>query len=883
MLLSVSTPNAAPVALEPGVATLWNEHALVPAAVGFGLFDSPSHQLPNKGTVEVDILSPLDGRAYGVRRSLEVPDHWQVFDRETGWLTAGGAVDTVRWLRGSLDIPEDLPLPRLYHDVVSFSLPVTMAWLLEETGLRERKFGNLLRTERYPAGLRWLDTVLSHTGEQAQSLQSEVRRKEGRDALFEHLRERMEATRERSLTAADKLGRLQLELVKAEAVEAKRAELQAELADLRHEIQDRRATLAALDVQVERWRHWHLLRERADHARQERQAEWQEYQDACSQIMPLQASVGGLEALRTELRGAAAIVLTLRREQTLLEAQMVSVKEAESAAASLGDSVHQQQQLEQQIGATQERSLRLELVSHGLQQTLAESKRAEVQLGEIDRQISELEQLAPRALRVKKLQKELEDQQQQARDASKQVDQLRFLEAATRAVSGHLDDLRKGASVTERLAVKSSGSAAGRDEDRTVAGHLREAIDHQMEALERQLRDWQAQTRDLSGAPMRMNQLRAGIHQVEQELAAARQIELKLGAVPPLKHHRKYLHDHFEQLKKLTEAQIKERQEYGDAPAKLGQLRQDITALKDPRSERQAQLRIASRKETLEAELRQVERRLSDSESRQKDFEQRLVDLTQVQEQLKAQERRRDEAHEGYCGYLAQQAIGELTAGFAPDLERAIADRQSQRSLQEQAEARETAVARALDEVQDVPVGSAALRAELAEAQSQVAEWKARYQDAADDFALAETNRTQLKERQVEWERHRRAQALLVEARATVQQGEIALGRQVRRDVAENAGEYLRLLLDDADAQIIWGFGQAPALSRAGAAHPLDELGVQEQACCALALRLSLAADASRFGTVFASGLGPLQQSEESRRRLRQLPQVDQFLIPSGW
>ena len=34
--------------------------------------------------------------------------------------------------------------------------------------------------------------------------------------------------------------------------------------------------------------------------------------------------------------------------------------------------------------------MRLELVNHGLQQSLAESKRLEVQLAEVDRQIAEL-------------------------------------------------------------------------------------------------------------------------------------------------------------------------------------------------------------------------------------------------------------------------------------------------------------------------------------------------------------------------------------------------------------------------------------------------------------------------------------------------------------
>ncbi len=878
MLRSFTLPDAAPVALPSGLASLWTEQALAPAAAGFALFDAPARGLARGGLVEVELISPLDGRSYAARRSLEVPDHWHIVDRESGWLAASGSTDAEHWIRQHLDIPDDLRPRHVFRELVNFSLPVTVAWLTDEAE-RERKLRQLFRLEHYRTGLRWLDSVLAGSRAAAAAIHAEVRWLEGRDAFLDEARQRMDQARDLSLAGAERLAQVRLDLGRAEAAEAKLRELRAELDEVQEDIAARRAVLAALGAQVERWQHWQSIAEQADHACQEHRADWQAYQEASSQIAELQTRLASIETIRAQLRSTAGDLLALRREHALLQDQLAAAKVAETAAANLADAVHQQQQLEQQTGAAQERVLRLEMVNHALQQSLAESKRLEVQLGEVDRQIADLEQLGPQIARIKKLEKDLEDQEQQARDAGKQVDHLHFLETAIRAIGSHLDDLRKGASVTERLAVEAGGGGAVRTEERTVAGHLREAIEHQIQALERQLRDWQAQTRELSGAPMRLNQLRAGIHQLDQELVSVRQTELKIGGLPALKLHRKSLNERFEEVKKITEAQLRERQGAADAPAKLSRLRQDLSGLKDPRVEQQVQLRLAARKDALEKEIQQLQRRIGQTEQRQKDLEQKLAELSSAQDQLRAQDRRREDAHQGYCAYLAQQAIGELAAGFAGELSQAQAEQKAQQSLQDQAEARETGLKRGVEDVADAPIEVASLRATVAEVDSHASLWKARYQEAADAFAAAEATNAELAERRLQLEHERRAERLLAEARETVQQAETALDAAIRRQIAEGARDYVRLLLDDPEADLVWAAGKAPALHRAGASQGLEELNPTLQACCALAVCLSLAQDASRLRTVFASDLGPLRGSEVFQRRLSRLPRIDQFLI----
>jgi len=881
VLLSVMVPGGSLQRLKRGFARLSTDQTQVPAAVGFALFDAPSHLLPRSGLVEVRLVSPLDGRPYALKRAIDVAEHWQAEDLETGWLAASGATDTAHWVHQHLDVPVDLPLPLLFRDVVSFSLPVTMAWLLEEDGLRERKLAEMLRTERYPAGLRWLNDVLAEARAEAQAIEAEFRLLEGRDALLGQFQERFESARLQAIQTADQATTLAADASRAETEAQRFAALQADLDELRNELQARTVRLARLEAEAEHWNHWQSVRDRAERAMDEHRADWQAYQDATAEIGRLESELAGADALRVELQAAAGEVLALQRERALLESQVAAVEAAETAAAELGEAVQHQQQLEQQIGANQERALRLELANRALQQALADSKRIELVLGGVERQITDLEQLGPQAAKLKRLQNELEDQQRRAREAARQVDHLRFLEAAVRAIGGHLDELRKGASVTERMTARAGagGNGSGGAQDRTLAGHLRQAVDHQVEALDRQLKDWQAQIRDLADAPSRLNQLRSTVHQLEQEIGGVRQVEIKLSAAAALKQHRKHLRDRFEQLKKLIDAQLKEQKECSDAPARLSQLRQELSALNDPRAEREAQLRTAARKRDLEAALKQVQHKLVEGEDRQASLERRMQALATRREALAAQERKREEAHDGYCTYLAQQAVAELAASFHPQLEQALARLEAERSLQSQAESRQTALLAAIAEVQDAPVRAAALQARVADAQAHALEWKNRYQDAAEDLAAAQGNREELKRKERELSVRRRAYELLIGARGTMQETEKIIGTELRQALAVAAGAWLRYLAGDPEVDVAWRWGEAPVLVRGGAEHPLDELSPVMQACCALALRLALASDASRFGTLFLSDLGALQESEEFTDRLQRLEGFDQLLV----
>src|SRR5690242_6920700 len=109
MLLRASAPGVETARLEPGVNLLWGDRTIVPAAASYALFGLRSPLLPSNGVVEVEVVGALDGRRYALRRALDVPEHWQVIDVETGWLAANTS-ETEDWLRRNLEVADELSL-----------------------------------------------------------------------------------------------------------------------------------------------------------------------------------------------------------------------------------------------------------------------------------------------------------------------------------------------------------------------------------------------------------------------------------------------------------------------------------------------------------------------------------------------------------------------------------------------------------------------------------------------------------------------------------------------------------------------------------------------------------------------------------------------------
>lgn len=883
MLHSVTVPGAEQIDFGHGLINLWPGREGIPTALAFAVFDRTSRRLPPSGFVEVELDGPLDGRRYIARRALDMPDHWQVADVESGWLAARNAGETRQWLGGAFQLSEEVSLETLFANYLTISVPVSVAWLLEDAARREAKLREWFRMQGYADGVRWLGGVHTQANLERADVQSRVSHCEGRDGLFDDLRRAFDAGRRGSLASLDRVTELQRELDEARIGQDQLNGLEQELQDVDEDLGRRHQAMAVLEAQLERWRHWQSVHERARRSMQEHHAEWQEYQDACVEVSKLAGELSGIESVRGELQTASATALTLQREEVIVEEQMTAVRRAETAAGELADRVEQQRQLEQQLNGAQERAQRLDIVGRALQQAIAEAKRTEVLLADADHQLAEVEQLSPYVGRIKKLRDELKEQERLLREASRQVDHLRFLEPTLKAISGHLDDLRKGASASQRLTVKTAavGNGASDANERIVAGHLREAIENQVVALERELRDWQIQARELAGAPMKFNQLRATIHQLEQELETARGVEVKLGAMPALKQHRKYLAEHLDELKKTIDARSKEHHECADAPARVSQLRQDLSSLRDPRSQQQVLLRTAARKNALESELRQLRHRKAQAEDRQQALEEQLIALQQVRETLRAQEIRRDRAHDGYCAYVAQQAIVELSSSSEAEVESVSSSLENERHAEQQADVRKTALLASIEPLKGAPERVLTLSARVEEAEQRAGDWKERYQVSAEAFDAAEANRAELQRRRSELATRQRALALLESAQSAVDQARVALGTRLRQQTAHAATPLLRCLTGDDQLELGWAWAEAPTLVRAGASRSLAELDPLDQAYCALALRLALAADASRFRTVFISDLGPLDRLEEFRRRLSRTPEFDQILLPA--
>ncbi|MBV9120277.1 MAG: hypothetical protein JOZ39_06175 [Chloroflexi bacterium] len=878
MLHSVELPGLPPIYMAGGAVSL--EGTLgrqVAAAVGYALFDAGSGVLGRSGEVAVDWTAPLDGRRYIVRRAVDVPEHWQVQDAETGWTAASGSIECGRWQRRILSVPEEWSLADLFTRVVAFSLPVTLAWLEEGGGQRDREFARMLRLDGYREAGRAVDREIEAARAVSTGLREAEQRLIALDSQFERRLEGARIARERELASAARCAELRQQLDREQARVGRLSSLEAELAATDQEGRAALQMLAVLDSRAAAAAGWQATKQRAAALAAEHEPHWSAYEQASAAVARFESQLAGSDAIRSELTAAQAAVLALQREQGVLEQRREGIRQAEEAAAELTAQVNQQQVLQNELSVGQERAIRLELVNRALQLALAESKRLEVLLAETDRQITELEPLSQQPQRLRAIEEQLEQAQSQLREANRRSEQAHVIEAAMRSIGASLDDLRKGTAVTGRLALSGSGNGAGAGEERG-AGHLREAVDHQIEALERQIREWQAQLRDLSPAAQQVNQLRSAIHQIEQELAAGRKQEVRLGALPALRQHAKNLRDRLDQLKQSSAGLIKEQQECADTARRLPQLRKDLTMLNDPRAAQLGWRHVVAAKDEVDAELRRVAHELADRSQRQQHLEREVEALTSVEHDLAEARNRAAASHQGYCTHLAQRAIVELAAGASQEFDGLAAEIEHQRGLLADAQRRQTSQRSELSELARAPAEVAACAARLDEAEAHRTLCQELAAQADQELAGVQANRAELQAARAELAADERATELMMQVGRGVREIEAAMGAHLRGEVAALGSAILSVLMPGPEARMSWRWGEPPELSSGGSARSLQSLSAADQVRFILALRLAVVAQACRLGSAIVGGAETLRD----RSGLDALPGFDQLLLLSA-
>ncbi|MHB8620033.1 MAG: hypothetical protein ACYDAG_10780, partial [Chloroflexota bacterium] len=305
--------------------------------------------------------------------------------------------------------------------------------------------------------------------------------------------------------------------------------------------------------------------------------------------------------------------------------------------------------------------------------------------------------------------------------------------------------------------------------------------------------------------------------------------------------------------------------------------------LGDPQAEHGALQALLSRREGLEAEKRQTQRRLEERLKKQLDAEQVLASLAEAQAVAEAQRKRRDEAAADHQAYLSQQAVVDSMPGVEDELATKLAHQQTEEQALRALEGRVAELTRMVSELASVPADIGRLESETGQARLREEDLRKRLQRESDAAERLREQRERMHDRQHELARLGRAAELLRFAEATVARAEASLGERVRADLAEAAGAILRSLLAEPSIGLQWPWGEGLSLARDGATIPLDKLNALDQACTVVALRLALLHSVSDVRVVFVEGLGQILRRADIASRLEALPGLAQlFLTPTA-
>lgn len=822
-------------------------------AIGFALFDAGSgralvRQGAPSGQVTVGFDSGLDGRRYNVVRRTS--STWYVHDVELGTRLHTATADVSAFLREHMGLSRTVDLSKVFEDAVGVAQGSVTAIFLRPHSQRKAVFDPLLEVDEY-------------------------------DTAFSNLLDARNLARERQAAIENAHARITGILEKAPEVEARLAQVRAELAECErsHTAAASRAQAAAVERQQwdERRRALEAARER--HAKAETAHERAELlNDSAQRALAeaerahaiVHANRAGYDAYlaareeRTLLEGKAQ-----QRQQLLVEQSSVTaawhkaqdeIARAETELEEIADNEMIVAQLESEVAREEELRAQLDAARRD-QQQIVQQQQTRTRLQQmLTEEIARLETLRAEAASATLL-------QQQITQAETVFAQKR---AAMEALSNEMSAKRAVAETVKQQTrvLETAGAVCPVCEKPLTADHQHTLVQRNQSQL--------AALRDEWGiANQRHQQLEEEAATLESEI---KRLSRKLAALPgqsAIDQVQRYVDDLREQEQAAADAITA----CGDGVARIPALQQELAALGEPRVRRGMAQKVVARRAAVEATLTKEAHALENAAQRKQEIEQALATFSDLDERMQEVVQSEGKHQVAWQQVIGNQAVAEQlplrqeaahtgaanVAKCAEDLESAAADL--------------AAVVAQWDETR-----AEAARVAEGEAQAEVRALASRMEYLGSDLERLVAEQTFLQEQEKE------RVLLNHELDSVMRQREVidtmrtvikAAGPQITRALIGQVGAYAAQwfgeLTGDFTRRLNWDEEYAITLEENGRDLDFKSLSGGEQMAAALSVRLALLRELGSIDIAFFDE--PTAHLDADRREAlaKQIMQVKGF------
>ncbi|MCB9139859.1 MAG: SMC family ATPase [Caldilineaceae bacterium] len=368
-LENVKSYDGAHIDFAPGVNAIVGSNgagkSTILEAIGFTLFDHLGYKQQDfvregksTATITVTFLSSLDERRYQAVRKCGSSNQHYIHDPELDARICEGKADVLTFLRGHMGVEPGADLARLFSDAVGVPQGAFTAAFLLTPALRKGTFDPLLQVDEYKRAFDALREPLNLLKTRNQEFAVEAA---GLEARLEQLPE-LEAE---SKTLAAELEQIAATLAELEAgltrITGTRVELEAQQAAVRT-LQQQQATLTERSRAADQRLQHAVAALTAAQAAAETVAAQQPGHDAYvaaqAEERELDAQVLARQALRDRLNAAErTLALTRSKLETLVQ-EREKAAAAAARVAQLAPSVAEQERVEAELAAAQQADAR---------------------------------------------------------------------------------------------------------------------------------------------------------------------------------------------------------------------------------------------------------------------------------------------------------------------------------------------------------------------------------------------------------------------------------------------------------------------------------------------------------------------------------------------
>ena len=819
-------------------------------AIGFALFDHLPYTQADfvregqkSARVTVDFLSGWDERTYQVVRQVHVgksgsSSAYTVFDPELSLKICEGKADVSQFLRQHLGIDADTDLADLFSNAVGVPQGSFTAAFLDIPSRRKSIFDPLLRVAEYARAYERLRDPLRLL-EQQQNEQ---------EVLSSGLKGELTRLPSASAQAKDLTARISNAEQECGSLQAALATLEAE----KQSLETQRETLLTLQ------RNWQLQQQELEKHKQKLEAAQVRKSEAQDALTSTEANQAGHEIYQHALQAQQALHQRMRQRRDLQEKQAVIDKQltqaqtqknaqekllaeiaiAETTAAALADAVAEQESLEAELRAAQLQADQLQSANRQVNQEQAAMAKATERLRVLKENVAQAQDieasLGPVQVRIEALTQEMVAGQAKAAQLQAELETVK----------------EQG----QRLADMQTAICPICEQPLSAA--------HRNQLIARLRATWGALNEKCQAAQETIEQ--AATERVQAHTTLTQQAQTlrslpRQDAVEPAETELADLRGRLAQAESLV-ATLEE------APNRVQQLSNSLTALDDPRRRRDVAQAQASKRPQVEEALQQLREEVTQQHAQRNALDARLLAFASIDEEV-AQLTATLEKFQGADDLYRRN---QDTAAAFPKRQQEVSEAehawQAAQDICAATQAELTASTQAFDEERFKKTLSKEqeIRRQSVQLETKLSHWREALDRAQEEIGQLQTKQKQLNTSQSLHKRLTEQYKLLQFLRTLLRDAGPLVTKALVQQISYTANQRFGEIMEEYTRTLHWQEDYGITLEVDGRQRAFAQLSGGEQMAAALAIRLAILQEMSDITIAFFDE--PTTNLDDTRR-----------------